>query len=373
MKKLFSHPILLSLGLSLPSFALAPGDSVPLEAIAKAEFLQGEAPAEWAKDEVYIIECWATWCGPCIAAIPHVDGLFDAHAKDGLHVLGMNVWEDGKDKVEKFVVEKGEGMSYPVAYVGKGGEFEESWLKAAGVRGIPHAFVVKNGSLLFTSHPASITEEMVQAILAGGEQEAAAVQEVQEQAAAREAMSKHMQAFRKASSEEDLPAMKEAYEAMKAADSDAPYLSGMSVDIAIAEGDWNLVSTTLSEIKDSNQAASSARGLAFQIDSSEEEIPASLREKILTLLAAGTQAHPYDGPVTARLQWALDQKDLARESAKNAVGADKRLPAEVVEAFAASFETEEPQTLMDFQKALSAAMQKRAQEAKAAEAAKAAE
>lgn len=370
MNKKFSQSILLSLGLSLPAFALAPGDSVPLEAIAKAEFLQGEAPTEWAKDEVYIIECWATWCGPCIAAIPHVDGLYDAHAKDGLHVLGMNVWEDGKEKVAKFVDGKGDGMSYPVAYVGKGGEFEESWLKAAGVRGIPHAFVVKNGTLLFTSHPASLKEETVQAILAGGDQEAAAIQEIRDQAAAREAMSKHMQAFRKASSEKDVLAMKEAYEAMKAADSNAPYLSGMRVDIAIAEGDWTQVSTALSEIQDRNQAASSARGLAFRIDSAEEEIPVSLREQIVTLLAAGTQAHHYDGPVTARLQWALGKKDLARESAQNAIGADKRLPTEVLEAFAASFETEEPQTLIDFQKALNAAMQKRAQEARAAEAAK---
>lgn len=364
---------LLSLAFALPAFALAPGDAVPLEGIAQAEFIQGEAPTEWAKDEVYIIECWATWCGPCIAAIPHVDELFDTYAKDGLHVLGMNVWEDGKDKVAKFVEGKGEGMSYPVAYVGKGGAFEESWLKAAGVRGIPHAFVVKNGNLLFTAHPASITEETIKAVLAGGDQEATAIQELVEAKAAEEAIGAKMRAFGQAKTTKDVAAMQKIYDEMKALSPDSRYLSGMNVDIAVAEGDWAKVSSALTAIEDRTDAASNARGLAFRLDGSEEEVPASLREKLLSLLAAGTQPHPYDGPVTARLHWALGQKDLARESAQKAIGADKRLPVEVVEAFAATFDTEEPQTLLDFQKSLSAAMQKKAQEAKATKEAEAAE
>lgn len=373
MSHLLSRTALFSLGLALPAFALAPGDAVPLEGIAQAEFIQGEAPTEWAKDEVYIIECWATWCGPCIAAIPHVDELFDTYAEAGLHVLGMNVWEDGKDKVAKFVDDKGEGMSYPVAYVGKGGAFEESWLKAAGVRGIPHAFVVKNGNLLFTAHPASITEETIKAVLAGGDQETAAIQGLEAAKAAKEAIGQQMQAFGEAKSTQDIAAMQKIYQEMKAASPDSRYLSAMNVDIAVAEGDWTKVSSALTAIEDRTEAASNARSLAFRIDGLEEEVPASLREKLLSLLAAGTQPHPYDSPAAARLHWALGQKDLARASAKNAIGADKRLPVEVVEAFAASFDTEEPQTLLDFQKSLSAAMQKRAQEAKAAKEAEAAE
>ncbi|MDB6077855.1 MAG: Redoxin domain protein, partial [Akkermansiaceae bacterium] len=108
------------------------GDTVTPEALGQAEWVQGSAPAEWEPGKLYVLECWATWCGPCIAAIPHVDALYDQYKDQGLRVIGMDVWEDGKDKVVDFVKKKGEGMSYPVAYTGKGGAFEEKWLKPAG-------------------------------------------------------------------------------------------------------------------------------------------------------------------------------------------------------------------------------------------------
>jgi thiol-disulfide isomerase/thioredoxin len=159
---------------------LNPGDAVKPDAVASAALIQGEVPKEWEKDKLYILECWATWCGPCIKAIPHVNELHNALNDEGLRVIGMNVWEDGKEKVEKFVKNKGEGMAYPVVYVGKGGAFETEWLNAAGIRGIPHAFVVKNGTLLFTTHPSRLTHEVVSDLLAGGEKEAAMVKSMRE-------------------------------------------------------------------------------------------------------------------------------------------------------------------------------------------------
>ncbi|MBN8459965.1 MAG: redoxin family protein [Verrucomicrobia bacterium] len=162
---------------------LNPGDAVKPDTIGTATLIQGEVPKEWEKDKVYVLECWATWCGPCVAAIPHVNELYTELKDKGLRVVGMNVWEDDKDKVEKFVKDKGDGMSYPVVFVGKGGDFENEWLKAAEVRGIPHAFVVKNGKLLFSTHPSGLTKELVGDLLAGGEKEAAAIKAKQEAAA----------------------------------------------------------------------------------------------------------------------------------------------------------------------------------------------
>lgn len=161
---------------------LNPGDEVKPDAIAAATFIKGEAPKEWEKDKVYIIECWATWCGPCIAVIPHVNDLYKKYQEKGLRVIGMNVMEKDLEKVKEFVEKKGDGMSYPVAFVNET-VFTKDWFEAAGARGIPHAFVVKNGKLLFSTHPGTLDEATVEGLLEGGEKEAAIIKTQQEEAA----------------------------------------------------------------------------------------------------------------------------------------------------------------------------------------------
>ncbi len=42
------------------------------------------------KGNVVIIDFWATWCGPCIQAMPHLQELYDKYKDDGLLVYGIN-------------------------------------------------------------------------------------------------------------------------------------------------------------------------------------------------------------------------------------------------------------------------------------------
>ena len=46
------------------------GDPAP--ALQLDKWLKGEPVKELEKGKIYVIECWATWCGPCIASMPHV-------------------------------------------------------------------------------------------------------------------------------------------------------------------------------------------------------------------------------------------------------------------------------------------------------------
>lgn len=181
-------PLLAATALA-PAQTLKSGAEVKVDAIAAAEFLQGNAPKEWEKDKVYILECWATWCGPCVAAIPHMNELHKKYHGKGLRVFGMNVWEEEKAAVTAFLKEKGDGMAYPVAFVNQTA-FAKDWLEAAGVEGIPHAFVVKNGKLLFHTHPADLKDETIEALLEGGEKEAKVLADMAEAAKAEEARRK---------------------------------------------------------------------------------------------------------------------------------------------------------------------------------------
>jgi len=155
---------------------LVPGSEVSLSAIKKADWLQGEAPTAFEPGKVYVFECWATWCGPCVALIPHVNELHKKYYDKGLRVHGMNCWEDDREKADNYVKAKGKGMSYPVAFTNESA-FETEWLEAAGVEAIPHALVVRNGKLLLAPEAVRLTDSLVELMLSGdeGAKQAAAI------------------------------------------------------------------------------------------------------------------------------------------------------------------------------------------------------
>jgi thiol-disulfide isomerase/thioredoxin len=160
--------LLLLLTATLSAAGLKVGDPAP--ATRPESMLQGAAVKDFKKGEVYVFECWASWCGPCIAAIPHLDELHRKMGKKGIIITGVNVWESERDaasaqRAKDFLKSQGEKMSYRVALGGKA--FIKDWLEAAEVNGIPHAFVVAEGKIAWTGHPAQLTAEMLGDILTG--------------------------------------------------------------------------------------------------------------------------------------------------------------------------------------------------------------
>ena len=160
--------LLLLLSATLSAAGLKVGDPAP--ATRPETMLQGEAVKDFQKGEVYVFECWASWCGPCIAAIPHLNALHKQMGKKGVVITGVNVWESERDaasaqRAKDFLKAQGDKMSYRVALGGKA--FIKDWLEAAEVNGIPHAFVVAEGKIAWTGHPAQLTAEMLGDILTG--------------------------------------------------------------------------------------------------------------------------------------------------------------------------------------------------------------
>lgn len=131
-------------------------------------WLQGDPVRTFKKDKTYIVECWATWCGPCVDLIPHMNEMHAKFNGRGLVVIGVNVWDGPRKTVADFVKKKGDKMKYAVAFDGKeNGRFAGAWLDAAKVTGIPHAFVVKNGKILWHGHAGDLSEGVVEDMLTG--------------------------------------------------------------------------------------------------------------------------------------------------------------------------------------------------------------
>jgi len=145
------------------------GDAAP--AMTVGRWLQGDAVKAFEGDKVYIVEFWATWCGPCKASIPHINELHERLKDKGLVVIGQNVWENDDSLVEPFIKSMADKMTYRVASDDKAdggkGKMAESWLTAAEQNGIPCAFIVnKQGRIVSIGHPMSIKEELLQSLLA---------------------------------------------------------------------------------------------------------------------------------------------------------------------------------------------------------------
>jgi thiol-disulfide isomerase/thioredoxin len=118
-------------------------------------WLKGAPVERFQKGRIYVVEFWATWCGPCVLSIPHLTALARQY-KDQVTVIGIDILEKKStpiQKVKAFVDSMGSRMDYAVA--AEDNNFMQlDWLKASGEEGIPCAYVVdEEGRLAWIGYP----------------------------------------------------------------------------------------------------------------------------------------------------------------------------------------------------------------------------
>lgn len=153
------------------AFELMLGDAAP--AIQVAEWVQGKPIARFEPGQIYVVEFWATWCGPCKVAIPHLNELSKTYAGKAQFV-GVSVWERISEKqpyaVPEFVKEMGDQMTYTVASdlvkPSEGdGPMAKSWMMAAGQSGIPATFIVNGeGKIAWIGYPTNIDKPLADVV-----------------------------------------------------------------------------------------------------------------------------------------------------------------------------------------------------------------
>ncbi len=122
------------------------------------------------RGKVVVIDFWATWCGPCIAEMPHMKKLYAAYKDKGVEFIGISLdaprneedpSKDGLVKLRDWVAAN--DVTWPQYYQGNGwqSEFSSNWK----IRSIPAIFVVDQQGRLHSPNARGKLDEMIPEML----------------------------------------------------------------------------------------------------------------------------------------------------------------------------------------------------------------
>jgi thiol-disulfide isomerase/thioredoxin len=108
---------------------LANEEPVGLQVVGKGGYDQTR---EFLLGYVVLVDCWATWCEPCVAHFPETMALGKKYAEQGLRIMTLSLDDPGeKEKVLAFLKEQDSQHDNLLSRWGTGTETTETF----GIRG----------------------------------------------------------------------------------------------------------------------------------------------------------------------------------------------------------------------------------------------
>jgi len=160
MKRFVSGVVALTLAAAMAGPALAQvsvGDKMKPLKVGNLHNNEFEVELDDVEGHIVIAEFWATWCGPCIASIPHLNEIHAKYKDKGVLLVAIS---DEADNVVAPVV-KQRGMKY---LIGSGGKETQ---QAYGVQGIPHSVLIDpTGTIRWIGHPQNGLDRELEKLLA---------------------------------------------------------------------------------------------------------------------------------------------------------------------------------------------------------------
>ncbi len=123
-------------------------------------WISGNEVGSFETGKTYVVEFWATWCGPCRASMPHLSKLQEEYG-DAVTFIGIS--DEDQGTVDGFFAKThddeqtwGELISYSIA-IDPSRKAHEDYMQAARQSGIPTAFIVgPDGFIEWIGHPMKI-------------------------------------------------------------------------------------------------------------------------------------------------------------------------------------------------------------------------
>ncbi|WP_024512523.1 TlpA disulfide reductase family protein [Bradyrhizobium sp. ARR65] len=136
----------------------------PAPPIKVENWLRGQPLTTFESGKIYIVEFWATWCRPCVAAMPHLIRLQETYKDSGVEVIGIAAAEraetvqEARTKLETWLNEKFSNLNYRIGFDSTG-EMNRLWMEASFSVGIPTSFVLdRDGRIAFIGHPEQLND-----------------------------------------------------------------------------------------------------------------------------------------------------------------------------------------------------------------------
>lgn len=145
------------------------GDPAP--ALHVKEWIKGAPIGSFEKGKIYVIDFWATWCGPCVAAMPHLSELANQY-KGKATFAAIDVWESlaytnrNDAEVKAFVNQMDIKTDVNIALEDTNSTMQD-WLKIYGIRSIPTSYIIDSQErVAWIGHPRNI-DTVLQKVIDG--------------------------------------------------------------------------------------------------------------------------------------------------------------------------------------------------------------
>ncbi len=127
-------------------------DGLPAPDFALERIGGGQLSLTELQGKLVLLDFWATWCVPCVKAIPELNAVYAARREEGVEVVGIAVEDLEADELAVWVADK--GIEYPVV------RSDSGLAEAYGAFEFPqHVLVSRDGKILEQLQPGVHTRE----------------------------------------------------------------------------------------------------------------------------------------------------------------------------------------------------------------------